>query len=213
VCAGSRPAHNFFLKLLLSVIWVLYLLELWPRDAIIFLPKSKDKTLQIVAHCDIIWGCATIKFYAHMHTTTYILNITFYWWLMATGKIFSVVFNFVTHGDHAYKAIYERSIYIGGHLKLWVKDGDDCDTFVVVVIMTKDIVGHVLKDITCHHLLLKICTCGTIRGWATIKIDHKNKFICTRIVMHCGTIWMHHKSSNYSICVFVQVYPLPRAFT
>jgi len=38
-----------------------------------FLSKNKDKTLQIVSHCDIIWGCATIKFYTHMHTT----NITF----------------------------------------------------------------------------------------------------------------------------------------
>ena len=34
---------------------VLYLLELWPRGTITyFLPKNKDKTLQIVLHCNII---------------------------------------------------------------------------------------------------------------------------------------------------------------
>jgi len=38
---------------------------------IIFLLKNKDKTLQIVMHCDIIRGCATIKFYTHVHTTIY----------------------------------------------------------------------------------------------------------------------------------------------
>jgi len=27
--------------------------------------------------------------------------------------------------------------YVGGHLELWVKDGDDYDTFAVVVIMTR----------------------------------------------------------------------------
>jgi len=38
-----------------------------------FLPINKDKTLQIVLHCDIIRGCATIKFYTHMHTKYYLL--------------------------------------------------------------------------------------------------------------------------------------------
>jgi len=54
--------------------------------------------------------------------------------------------------------------------------------------MTEYIVGHVLKAITYHRLLLKICTCGTIRGCTTIKINHENKVICTQIVMHCATI-------------------------
>jgi len=54
--------------------------------------------------------------------------------------------------------------------------------------MTEYIVGHVLKVITYHHLLLNICTCGTIQGCATIKINHENKVICTQIVMHWATI-------------------------
>jgi len=54
--------------------------------------------------------------------------------------------------------------------------------------MTEYIVGHVLKVITYHHLLLKICTCSTIRGRATIKINHENKFIYTQIVTHWATI-------------------------
>jgi len=63
--------------------------------------------------------------------------------------------------------------------------------------MIEYIVGHVLKAITYHHLLLKISrTCGTIRGCLTIKINHENKVICTRIVMHWATI-MCHKSSKY----------------
>jgi len=95
-------------------------------------------------------------------------------------------FNFVVHGDHTYKAIW--ILDIGGHLELWVKDGDNHNTFAVVVIMTEYIVGYVLKAITYHHLLLKICTCGTIRGCTTIKINPKNKVICTWIVMHCVTI-------------------------
>ena len=49
--------------------------------------------------------------------------------------------------------------------------------------MTEYIVGHVLT-ITYHHLLLKICTCGTIRGCATIKINYENKVICIRIVVY-----------------------------
>jgi len=36
-----------------------------------FLFKNKDKTLQIVSHCDIIRGRATIKYYTHVHTTVY----------------------------------------------------------------------------------------------------------------------------------------------
>jgi len=44
----------------------------------------------------------------------------------------------------------------GGHSELCrVKDGDNHDNFVVVVIMTEYIVGHLLKAVTCHHLLLK----------------------------------------------------------
>jgi len=45
--------------------------------------------------------------------------------------------------------------------------------------MTEYIVGHILKAITYHHLLLKIFTCGTIQGCTTIKINYKNKVICT----------------------------------
>jgi len=54
--------------------------------------------------------------------------------------------------------------------------------------MTEYIVGHALKAITYHHLLLKIYTCGTTQGCATIKINHENKVIYTQIVMHCATI-------------------------
>ena len=39
--------------------YVPYLLDLCPRGTIIFLPKNKDKTLQIVPHCGIIRGCTT----------------------------------------------------------------------------------------------------------------------------------------------------------
>jgi len=97
-------------------------------------------------------------------------------------------FNFVTRGDHTYKAIW--MLDIGGHSKLWVKDGNNHDTFAVVVIVIEYIVGHVLKAITYYHLLLKNCTCGTIRECTTIKINHKNKVICTRIVTHWATIWI-----------------------
>jgi len=86
--------------------------------------------------------------------------------MMTTVTILSVVFNFI-HGDHTYKAIW--MIDIGGHSELWVED--DHDTFAVVI-MIEYIVGHVLKAITYHHLLLKICTYGIIRGCATIKINH-----------------------------------------
>jgi len=109
---------------------------------------------------------------------------------MTTATILLIVFNFVTHGDHT-------RLYVGGHSEMWVKDGDNHDTFAVVVIMTEYIVGHVLKAITYHHLLLKICTCSTIRGCATIKINHKNKVICTWIVTHwttiriCATNWVN----------------------
>jgi len=107
---------------------------------------------------------------------------------MATATILSTVFNFVTCEDHTYKAIW--MLDIGGHLELWVKGGGDHDTFAVVVTMTDYIVAHILKAINCHHLLLKICTCGTIRGCAKIKINNENKIICTRIVMYCSTIWI-----------------------
>jgi len=109
--------------------------------------------------------------------------------------ILSIVFNFVTRGDHTYKAIW--TLGIDGHSELWVKDRDNHNTFVVVVIMTEYIAGHVLKAITYHHFLLKTCTCGTIRGCATIKINHENKVFCTRIVTHwaiiriCATNWVN----------------------
>jgi len=105
---------------------------------------------------------------------------------MTTATILSIVFSFVAHEDHTYKAIW--MLDIGGHLELWVRDGDDHDTFAVVVIMTEYIIGHVLKAITYHHLLLKICMCGTIWGCTTIKINHKNKVICIWIVILCTTI-------------------------
>jgi len=119
---------------------------------------------------------------------------------MATATILSTVFNFVRRGDHTYKAIWMFDT--SGHSEPWVKDGGDHNTFVVVVIMTEYIFRHVLKAITCHHLLLKICTCGTIWGCATIKINHENKVICTWIVMHSGTIRICTtiKSSKYGIC-------------
>jgi len=105
---------------------------------------------------------------------------------MTAATILSIVFNFVKHGDHTYKAIW--TLDIGGHSELWVKDGDNYDTFAVVVNMTEHIVGHILKAITYYHLLLKICTCSTIRGCATSKVNHENKVICTWIVTHCATI-------------------------
>jgi len=94
--------------------------------------------------------------------------LPFYERLMTTATILSIFFNFVAHGDHTYKAIW--TLDIGGHSELWVKDGDDHDTFAVVGIMTEHIVGHILKAITYYQLLLKICTCGTIRGCAAIKL-------------------------------------------
>jgi len=118
--------------------------------------------------------------------TTIHLTLPFYWQLMTTATILSIVFNFIRHGDHTYKAIW--MLDIGGHSELWVKDGDNHNTFAVVVNMTEYIVGHILKAITYHHLLLKICTCGTIQGYATIKINHENEVICTRIITHCVTI-------------------------
>ena len=118
---------------------------------------------------------------------------------MTTATILSIVFNFLTHGDHTYKAI--STIDIGGHSELWVKDGKNHDTYAVVVIMTEYIVGHILKAITYHHLLLKICTCGTIQGCATIKINHENKVICTRIVMHWATIWICPTNRVNMVCI------------
>ena len=69
---------------------------------------------------------------------------------MTTATILSIVFNFVTCGDHTYKAIW--MLDIGGHSELQVKDGDNYDTFGVAVIMKEYIIGHVLKAITYHHL-------------------------------------------------------------
>jgi len=105
---------------------------------------------------------------------------------MTATTILSIVFNFVTRGDHTYKAIW--TLDIGGHSELWVKDGDNRNTFAVVVIMTEHIIGYILKAITYYHLLLKICTCGTIWGCTTIKINYENKVICTQIVTHWATI-------------------------
>jgi len=105
---------------------------------------------------------------------------------MTAATILSIVFNFVTRGDHTYKAIW--MLNIDGHLELWVKDGDDHNIFAVVVIMTECIVAHILKAITYYHLFLKIYTCGTIQGCATIKINYENKVICTWIVTHWATI-------------------------
>jgi len=109
-----------------------------------------------------------------------------------------IVFNFETCGDLTYKAIW--TLDIGWHSELWVKDGDNHDTFAVA----EYIIGHVLKAITYHHLFLKICTCGTIRGCATIKINHKNKDICTRIVTHCATI--HICATNRVNTVFSEFF-------
>jgi len=58
---------------------------------------------------------------------------------MTTATILSIVFNFVTHGDHIYKAIW--MLNIGGHSELWIKDGDNHDTFAVVVNMTESLLG------------------------------------------------------------------------
>jgi len=149
-----------------------------------------------VPHCDIIWGCTNIKFYTHVHTTIYWI-LPFYWQLMTPATILSIVFNFVAHGDHTYKAIW--TLDIGGHLEFWVKD--DHDTFAVVVVMTEHIVGHILKAITYHHLLLKICTCSTIQGCTTIKINYKNKVIFTQIVMHCTTIQICATNWVNMVCI------------
>jgi len=156
-----------------------------------------------VLHCNIIRGCTTIKFYTCVHTTIY-LTLPFYWRLMTIATILSIVFNFVTHGDYTYKAMW--TLNIGGHTELWVKVGDNHNTFAVVVNMsvnmTEYIVGHVLKAITYYHLLLKICTCDTIWGWATIKINHKNEVICIRIVMHCATIRICATNWVNTVCNF-----------
>jgi len=122
-----------------------------------------------------------------------------YYLFIAT--ILSIVFNFVAHGNHTYKAIW--TLDIGGYLELWVKDGDNHYTFAVVD-MTEYIVEHVLKAITYHHLLLKICTCGTIRGCATIKINHKNKVICTWIVTHCVTIRICATNRINTVCTNIK---------
>jgi len=104
---------------------------------------------------------------------------------MTTATILLIVFNFVTRGDHTYKAIW--TLDICGHSELWVKDGYNHDTFVVVVIMTVYSWACFESYNLPYHLLQKICTCSTIWGCATIKIIHKNKIICTRIVTHCAT--------------------------
>jgi len=90
---------------------------------------------------------------------------------MTTATILSIVFNFVTRGDHIYKAIW--TLDIGGHSELWVKDGDNHNTFVVVVIMTEYIIGHILKAITYHHLLLKIVHAALFEGVLQLKLITK----------------------------------------
>jgi len=62
---------------------------------------------------------------------------------------------------------------IGGHPELWVKDGDDHDNFVVVVIMTEYIVGHILKALNYHHLLLKIAYTALFEGALQLKLITK----------------------------------------
>jgi len=113
-------------------------------EALLFLPINKDKTLQIVLHCDIIQGCATIKFYNYVHTTI-LLNITFLLAINDSSYNSFSCLQLLIQRDHTYRAIW--TLDIG-----W--DGDNHDIFVVVVIITEYIVGHVLKAITYHHLLL-----------------------------------------------------------
>jgi len=90
---------------------------------------------------------------------------------MTITTILSIIFNFVTRGDHTYKAIW--TLDIGGDLELWVKDGDNHDTFVVVVIMTEYIVGHILEAITYHHLLLKFVHAALFEGALQLKLIMK----------------------------------------
>ena len=70
---------------------------------------------------------------------------------MMTAAILSTLNTYIC-GDHAYMDIW--TLDIGRKSELWVEDGDDHNTFVVAVIMTEYIVGHALKVITYHHLLL-----------------------------------------------------------
>jgi len=62
---------------------------------------------------------------------------------------------------------------VGGHSELWVKDEDNHDTFVVVVIMTEYIGGHVLKTITYHHLLLNFVQAALFKGALKLKLHMK----------------------------------------
>jgi len=133
-----------------------------------FLPKNKDKTLQIVPHCDIIRGCAIIKFYTHMHTAN-ILNITFL--LTINGNSYNS-FNCLQHCNtwESYIQGYMNARYRWhGHSELWVKDGDNHDTFAVVVIMTEYIIGHILKAITYYYLLLKNVHAALFEGVLQLK--------------------------------------------
>ena len=50
---------------------------------------------------------------------------------MTTATILSVLFNYVIHGDHTYKAIW--TLNVDGQSELWVEDGDNHDTSVVVI--------------------------------------------------------------------------------
>jgi len=125
-----------------------------PGILLFFYTKARIKPFKyVILHCDIIQGCSTIKFYTHMHTT--IIIITFL--LAINDKIcnsFSCLQLCNTWVIHT--RLHIRTLDIGRQLELWIEDGDDCDTFAVVVIMTEhiDIVGHALKVITFYHLLL-----------------------------------------------------------
>jgi len=122
-------------KYIRMYICIPYLLELWPRSTIIFLPKNKDKTIQIVRAA--LWHYSRVHYYKILHSCAYyyILNITFL--LMINDNSYN---SFSCLQLCNMWGLYIQGIWtldIGGHLELWVKDGDNHDTFVVVVIMTE----------------------------------------------------------------------------
>ena len=100
-----------------------------------FLPKNRDKTLQIVPHCDIIRGRTTIT----LHSCAYynILNITFL--LMINDNSYNS-FNCLPlcnrWGSYIQGYINARHRWAN---EFWVKDGDNHDTFAVVVIVWQNI--------------------------------------------------------------------------
>ena len=89
------------------------------------------------------------------------------------------------HGDHTYKPIWMFDT--GGHLKLWVEDGEEHNTYVVVVIMIEYTVECALKAITFHHSLL-----FNLHTWHYSRVHYNSQnqgVICAQIVAtHCGTI-------------------------